>query len=278
MPPKKHQKVTKKTESPTVPNLKKEMDHQSSGHVINAEYYAFVAQDLQTIKDKYPTLAAQKPLPESGDAGFLGLKGFGAPYSAEKFDSCIAESEMQYHCFCNFLHQDFFKSVIDFVPLYRERVIEYADATLKDPSVLLKNPTIVQSDFLNGADMPAGSLLHLNPCEESHAVLHKVASLIRDGAPESVLLSWIRALLSAPFIFQKYDDPDKLYCEVNSLREDASSKGDSVSLTARQMVHNVYGFKKRKETQNPGTIFSAEKIAKMWASGVRVSRSSEQMK
>ena len=46
----------------------------------NKEYYVGVLGDIETIKDKWPNIASLDPLPQTGESGFMQLRGFLEPF------------------------------------------------------------------------------------------------------------------------------------------------------------------------------------------------------
>ena len=239
-------------------------------HEVNKDYYVNVIKDVQIIKEKWPTITSLSPLPMSGDDGFLGLAGFGEPFDTTTFNARVADAEFAYQCHVNAMWFDPLRSVLNFVPLYWERVMEFAQDNLKDP-ILTRFPITVQTDFSQGVDLPKGALLRISPCETYHALLHRVATVVANPqSTESDMRLWLRVLLSFPVIFKKFKDDDARYAEANSLREDATTLSRAVRLSCRQFVRNIIGFKLRKESVK-GVVCGAAVIAKFWEQSVRVS-------
>ncbi len=241
---------------------------------LNEAYYANVQSDIDTIIDKWPNIVSFNALPESGADGYLSMVGYGAPFSPVVFDARQSEAVFELSCHVNFMWQDFTKSVMPWIPLYWERTVELSEQ-MPGPG-LLKSKLVFAVNFTNGDKLPRGGLLRVSPCEQSHAVLHKIANRIRANAQQGELDMWLRSLLSAPCSFQKAVSEDAKYAEANSLRQDACQIATAVALTARQLIYNVNGFKAKKE--KPGQPpMSAEKLAKFWEDNIRVSTSQKFM-
>ena len=241
---------------------------------INAAYHAAVRADLWVITEKYPTLLLAPSSPQVGETGFKGLVGFGATFDPKVYDVKIGNDEKSYACFGSLFDQDMYSSVLDWMPLYRERVVEYADTKLTTPDMLKE--VVVLANFEHGKDLPKGRLMRLSPCEPVHAALYKFAQRIMAGAPESELNQWLRVMLSVQFVFLRLKGADALYAEANSLREDASSFARAVVLTVRQLVYNIQGFKKNREGKCK-EAGGAAAIAKFWSESVRVSTDNMQI-
>ena len=185
---------------------------------VNTEYMAFVEDDINTILKKYPTLPDIAPLPVSGDKGFQKLTGFGAPFNPDEFDAKVAEVKFTYNCFINFFRLDLRSPLLPYVPMYRERVMEYATTTLKSPT-RLKEITLLNS-MTHGDQYPTTTFTVISPLELPHALLASFAECIRTDADEAVLLEWIRIILSTQVAIRRMVDTDAQFVEHNSLRED----------------------------------------------------------
>lgn len=240
---------------------------------INKAYLEKVAEDTLTIIKKFPTLANQDPLPLVGDAGFKGLAGMGAPFDASAYDQRQLTG-VPYNAHINMFYQSMTTSVLSFVPLYWERVIELADSKYSKPAPV--SDLMLLANFATGDALPKGNLIRVSPCEPVHAFIHKFACRIRENAPASELNEWLRICLSQPATFQNFTDDDAKYAEANSLREDATSSARAVQFSARQLIHNIMGFKKRKEAEAKTTL-GATHIAEFWKKHIRISKGNEGM-
>lgn len=245
---------------------------------INGAYLKHVMDDVNTIKGEWPTIAELDPLPVADNSGFLGLFGFGPPFMSAVFDARVQDKDFELSTFINVFWQDMYRSLlISMVPLYRERVIEYARNHLLSPNVL-KHSIYLNTDFSSGEDLPRGSIMRLSPDVPVHALLFRVAEVIRaaDSTP-SVKQAWLRVLLSVPVVFVKRPDFDSQYAEVNSLREDILGTGEAVAETTRQTCFNISGFKKIKEEANHGHVLSAQTIATFYLERIRLSQTNKHM-
>ena len=173
---------------------------------VNTEYMAFVEDDINTILKKYPTLPDIPPLPVSGDSGFQKLTGFGAPFNPDEFDAKVAEDNFTYSCFINFFRLNLRSPLLPYVPMYRERVTDYANTTLKNPT-RLKEITLLNS-MTHGAQYPTTSFMVISPLEVPHALLARFAECIRTNADDAVLQEWLRIILSTQVAIRRMVDTD----------------------------------------------------------------------
>ena len=234
---------------------------------INKEYLSFVAKDLAIIADQWPDLRGQQPLPLSGTTGYESLVGYGAPFDSAAYDAQYPDDNFQYGCSIHFMWQDFLTAVLHDVPLYWDRVVDYAKDQVRAPGLLRFTSYIVAS-VVNGDDVPIGGLQRLSPCEQSHGVLHSVATRIAAKAPPEELKGWLRTLLSAPAIFLKKKSHDEKFAEASSLRQDADEVAKTVVFSARQFIYLIGNFKEEKERQM-NKSFGSKMIANFWRENVR---------
>ena len=239
---------------------------------VNAEYLATILNALTEVKAAFLNklkcnVMDLLPLPLVGaQNGWVNAPGFVAPfdedvYCAQRQLSIEQDSAMNYTCGVNLFHQDLLASVLSHVPLYIERVQEWAD--LITPTCLGTNHV-----FLANFDrqIPVGALVRLSADPYSHAVLLKVHRCLPTATKEQ-LREWLRVLLSVPATFKRLAG-DMVFAEANSLRNDAATHAKFVVLTPRQMVFNVAGFKAKKE-QETNKEFGAEAISAFWKAAVR---------
>jgi hypothetical protein len=245
-------------------------------------YIDALKADEEVIVQKWPTIKSLDPLPPVGDSGFMGLKGFGATFDAASYDE-QKESSLHgiflYSCHTNILsnQHDITQSQLPYVPLYRERVLEYADSMLDEPtSILQQSPLVLHGSLPSGNSYKDAPSERLSPCEPVHALVYRVATRIKENAPESELVQWLRVILSFPTVFKGLKVvrdgtiDDAKYAEANSLRQDASTLARAVVLTVRQLVRNIIGFKEMKEKALKAS-FSAASISAFFQAQVRTS-------
>ena len=145
----------------------------------NEEYFNQVQSDLDTIFAKYPTIKDQEALPLTGDTGFRGLIGHGFPFDPTLYNDRYA-SHREMTCSINIFHHNILKSVLTYIPLYRERVTEYSQHTLKKANSALNEPPLVlEMTWANAKNINKGELQRLSPDEPIHGIIDKFASLIR---------------------------------------------------------------------------------------------------
>ena len=133
---------------------------------------------------------------------------------------------------------------------------------------LLKHSIILHASFKDGTKIPRGSILRISPDEYPHAIVLKIAKLIKAGTSDEDLVPYLRMLLSCPATFRRLENNDELYAEANSCRQDFIGKAALATHSARQIVCNIWGFEMRK-----GPSMSAAKIAEFWMNSVRVAPS-----
>jgi hypothetical protein len=227
--------------SPAAGNAPATVDAKPETHC-NFAYYQHVSADVDVILNKWPNIVSFDALPETGTSGTQSLVGYGSPYNPQVFDTRFPEPDFEYSCHINFMWVNALKSILSFVPLYWQRVVELS-GSITSPCKL-KFELVLLTNFDEGPHLPRGGLLRVSPCEQVHAVLHKVASRITcPGTTPEEMDQWLRVLLSAPAVFKKLVGNDVQFAEANSLRQDIDATAQSVVFTARQIVHNVWGFK-----------------------------------
>ena len=240
---------------------------------INEKYHAKLMECLNIIVETYPNIVLFDPLPEVGDTGFHKLLGVGAPYNGDHYNARFLAGQ-EYSTHINFLWQNIVNCVLPYVPLYWERTVEYADCHLRTPCVPTTSSLVILADFGDGNQIQKGQLTAVSPCETRHAFVYRVSERIKSGASNTELDKWLGLLLSYPVIFKKITSDDEKYSEANSLREDVSGAARAVTLSARQLIHNIAGFKAAKEKALKAK-FGADHIAKVWKDTIRVSKSNE---
>jgi hypothetical protein len=245
----------------------------------NDAYHQGVRDDVKIIEEKWPTIREIPTLPAAGDNGFKGMIGHGTPFVAAHYDERVkGTGHMTYNTHINVFNHDIYANALPFVPLLPARKIEYATTVMTTPAqVLSGNPLTLVASTPNAASIKWGSVLRVSPCEPLHAVFHRVATRIKENAPESELDEWLKLMLSYPTCFKRLTTQpltdigahmDANYAEANSLRSDILAAGRAVGFTARQLVKNVVGFKAMKEAVTR-TTFSAKAVADFWANNIR---------
>ena len=244
---------------------------------VNAEYYACFQQSMNRITEEWPDIAMMDPLPQiSTEAG--AMTGFIAPFSPAVYDARRSDANFEYACGINFFWQNMTFSVLNYVPIYLSRVMEYSQSITPG---LLKNQLILVASFATASSMPRGHITRLSAEETSHAIVFKVATVLNNSPTAEVKKEWLRTLLSAPGVFKRLDNDDDIYAETNSLRQDIAGTARAVEHTARQLCYNVYGFKLKKEQivkDKVKVVFSAKDIAEFWSKSIRVAQGHEYMK
>ena len=171
---------------------------------------------------------------------------------------------------------------LPFVPMVRKRVDELM---VQAQPGLLKYPLTIRGTWSEGTLLPKGDCLHVSPCEWVHAVIFKCAEAILSKNVECIA-AWKKTLLSTPAIFIRIDQEDKIYAEANSLRQEASGFRRAVELSARQLIHNIYGLKERLEKTynvNEGQKdkkqkeLGAQVLLDFWKKEVRISAGNDMM-
>ena len=239
--------------------------------VPNTSYHALVQQDLDIIRTQWPDIADLDPLTLDG-----AEPGFVAPFNVGVFDAQykMAGFDMAYTCGVNFFWFDVLRSISPMVPLYRERVEDLAADQFDRPGAQWSSMSMtVAITFQAGDNLPKGSLLRVTPDEITHAVVLAVAKRIRSEAPKEELDQWRRMLLSVPCTFRRLDSMDEKFSEQARIRQRFFDTSKAVTLSARQMVHTVVGFKNRKMKEE-NRSYSAADVAMFWQQHVSKSTDS----
>ena len=238
----------------------------------NRDYLTEVSKAVLAIQKRWPGIEARPPLPLVPDQG--GLAGFIAPYDATVYDRQLHNdgANLQYSCGVNIFWLNPLLSVTPFVPITKTRVLQQA---AKITPGLVKHQLTAHASWDSGANIPRGSVLQVSPNEMQHALLFRVMNRLEEGCDEAEAQMWLRTLLSVPCIFKKLDSDDAKYAENNSIRIEIGGTAKLVVFSARQVIYNVWGFKKRKEQSLPaGQEFSASEIAAFYESEVKKDDSS----
>jgi hypothetical protein len=123
-------------------------------------------------------------------------------------------------------------------------------------------------------ELGKGSLARLSPEEIDHSVLFSLEEAIESGADDSILRRWKQLILSWPFAFEVCQEGDPRMWRAQNLREELVDIGESVKLSVRQRVMDVAIFKLEREAETKA-ILSAEKLAKLYETNMKLARSTE---
>jgi hypothetical protein len=151
-------------------------------------YLDAVKANMETIFTKWPTIKTLDALPLTGDTGFQGLTGFGNPFDAEAYDTAKATSvdgAFSVSCHTNVFRHDVLESQLPYVPLYRERVVEFSESMLENPlTILQQSPLVLSADLQTGSSYNDANCQcdRLSACEPLHGLLHRVATRIEQNA------------------------------------------------------------------------------------------------
>ena len=136
--------------------------------------------------------------------------------------------------------------------------------------------TIAVADADIDIDNHLGSLQRLSPPEPCHALLFSVKAAIDQRASDSVLQRWRTLFLSASFAFELVAIGEDRFWRAQNLREEAVESGLVVTMTTRQRIYDVYGFKVDKETAM-GVSVSSEKVAAFYSEQMKYAKNSERV-
>ena len=103
----------------------------------------------------------------------------------------------------------------------------------------------------------------LSPPEPTHALLFSVAEAVKKGADAGVLKAWKHLLLTTSFRFEVVPVGEPRYWRAANLREEAVNKGLMVTMTVRQRIYDIAGFKAAKDAQRDSPL-TADQVAKMY--------------
>ena len=168
MPPKgeNKRKIEAKAKASPAKTVKTEETVEEKLAKCNQEYFVELSKRLDVINDEWPDLKSLDPMSEE-DGGYL------APLNADAYNKRYAEEEqMEMLGAINFMWQDLKGSVMPHVPIYKERVLELAEAVT--PS-MPKKALVLAADFDDANKLPRGGLTRLSPDEQPHVVVFKVS-------------------------------------------------------------------------------------------------------
>ena len=198
------------------------------------EYMDRIISARITIEKQWPGVSAMPPISiENG--------GYASPFSADEYAQAWARGST-YSCAINLLWCNFMRCPLPHVPVYPARVNELLAHV--QPGVL-KHAVVIRSSWAGGDPTPIGELQHVSPTEFLHAVLLKVADAITSGEDAAVLDSWKKLVLSTTVTFARFDQDEQVMAEAISMREEAAGYRNVVEHTARQLILNVVGVKRR---------------------------------
>ena len=136
------------------------------------------------------------------------------------------------------------RSPLPHVPVYPSRVEELLSHVQVG---VLKHAVVLRSSWSAGDSIPVGEIQHISPTEFLHAILLKIADAINSGEDASVLDEYKKLVLSTTVTFARFDQGEQVLAEAISMREEAAGYRNVVEHTARQVILNIVGIKKRLE-------------------------------
>ena len=167
-----------------------------------------------------------------------------------------------YRAAINVCWVDILSSVTPAVPMSLKRTQEDANFLYDGPDgpKHAKFPVMIPVDVPEDLEKCTGNWKQISPEEMVHALFLKLAERLEDAnITDEELNQWRKIFLSYPAQFEMVAGDDALYWEAWKNRQLFIQGSDCVRRTARQLCHEVYGFKERKQVET-GEIFTIAKL------------------
>ena len=94
-----------------------------------------------------------------------------------------------------------------------------------------------------------GAMEAVSPPELVHAFVLRVAELVEEKAPDSVLEGWLRVMLTTMFMFELLPTQDSRSARADTLRENAVADYHGFAWTVLQKIWHLGLFRLRKERE-----------------------------
>ena len=203
----------------------------------------------------------------------MGRRAAQAVFSAADARTALARHK-KYVRGANFFWQDFLSSASPGAPMDASRVQDLAEFVFADgpshlPWMLVMRVPSPDYDILSHR----GSLQRLSPEEAPRAVLFRCAAdLASTGSEQDDPLAqhWLSVLLSVTFCFEVVPNESDMFWKAVNLRGQVSADYVAMRRTARQLVHELAGFKAMMEGRAPGTTLTPKDVAAMFLEKSRV--------
>ena len=214
------------------------------------------------------------------DALPLAVKDGGnqAPFCHKDFVQALASDDAVYRCAGNFLWIDHTWLCNHRVPFNQGQIkaIQKFSYPPLDPPANNPFDMHVAVDEQNFKVLEhVGSLQRVSPEEIGHAMLFSILDAIEANAPDDVLRRWRKLALTMPFAFSICAPGEYRFWKAQNLREAMVETGDTVRRTVRQRVYDVAGFKTETEKSMALALLSADKVAQLYKTHMKLARSSE---
>lgn len=249
----------------------------------NQLYLADLEAAIGTILNcpAFKNIKDADPLPITNDASHAS--GVQSVFDAGQCAVAL-DRESRYIAACNFWWQNLLASPTPGVPLRKDRVMDLAchlfnlnpDWEPGQPLAHLphlKSMIVVLVD--SAPEVAQHNLLRVSPEEIAHAVVFGCAREVAAGVPADRLARWRTVFLSCCFCFELRSGPDggmdAAYWKSFNLRQSVIAEYAAVRRTARQMAHEIFLFKRMKETET-GCQLNKKQVAALYQERGRVAK------
>ncbi|CAE7604706.1 unnamed protein product [Symbiodinium necroappetens] len=145
-----------------------------------------------------------------------------------------------------------------------------------EPPATFPFTVTVAVDSANDEVLEGKGFQRLSPAEPCHAMLYSIQEAITGKADAAVLQAWRKLLLTTPFRFELVAMGEPRYWKAANLREDIVEKGVMVTMSARQRIYDVVGFKKAKE-KALGASLTSQQVADAYTARLKLSSQAERI-
>jgi len=166
-----------------------------------------------------------------------------------------------YRAAINLFWVDILSSVTPGVPMNLRRALEYGNFLFDGPEgpKHTKFPVMIPVDVPEDLPKTTGNWKQISPEELVHAFLLKLQQRLNENVPDEELMQWRKIALSYPAQFEMVAGDDALYWEAWKNRQMFIQGSDCVKRTARQLCHEVHGFRERKQLET-GEVYTNAKL------------------
>lgn len=271
MPPKKAKQKAKAKAASAGPGENDFMIDNGEGSECNDQLLR-IHEALKTIRDHdvFKDIDAAKPLTVSQGASQ-------SPYDKAQAQAALGNNSC-YSCGGNFFWADQIWLPNHRVPINSGQILALQTRFLPpmEPPATFPFTVTVALDSANDEVLDGKAFQRLSPCEPCHAMLFSIQEAINGSADAAVLQSWRKLLLTTQFRLELVPMGEARYWRAANLREDIVEKGVMVTMSARQRIYDVVGFKKAKE-KALGAALTSQQVADAYTARLKLSSQAEKI-